>query len=1336
MSGGGSKKVTVGYWYKLLYHFGLVRGPVDAFLEFRAGDRTAWKGSLTQSGRISINQPGLWGGEESEGGLQGDLDVMFGEVDQGANDYLAAQLGADQPTYRGKLTAVWRGGRWGAMNPYPKKAAMKVRRILKGWDNDEPWYPEKAEIGLIPGNPLAVYFALDMSTSMEDLTSNGRTRMQNMQSAVSDALRFIRDVAVPAAGRVDVALIGWGDAPSMYNSFSRQAVNAQAIEQLINWLNSQYPVFSTYFPAGLHAMQAFFAAAPEGATKLVFFITDGIPVQLGQTPIQIAEAAAAMVAAQPGVLVHGINIGLTDTTYTAYVDNTPEDGVPVIQDGNPTALTSAIVNALRGALIGMNPAHILYDSLVAKDMQGEPAAMINEASWRAAADVFHSEGFGLCTTYGDSEDIEAFQQRICDVVGACMSQSMVDGLYYLDPIRAPQDVAGLPVIGADDIVEFSYEPSVLTEQTNQVSVKWFDPQEKIERTTAPLQALGAIQAAGGVIPAMREYPEIAIESLALRVAERELRAVSTPTARFKLSVNRRRILRPGQLFRLQYPAEGIADTVCIAADIEGGTLTSGIVRMTALQDVYSFPDSTYVAVENGLSVPGEEVPTASPVQRAFEAPYIELVASLSRADLSALPADSGALLTAAIRPTFGLNYLISSAAEGEEFTSSNTGDWCPSAIIDDEVEPDATVFTFSSSIDLQGVVVGSWALLGNEIVRVDALDLVGSVIEVGRGCADTVPGRYDAGTRILFCGDYVGMDGREYVAGDLVRAKLLTRTSSDQLALEAALQMTVPMAQRMFRPYPPAGVLINGLSYPAAVLSGLELSWFHRDRLLQDDRLIDVSMGHIGPEPGTTYTARLRRADSGAVIETHTGVTGSSVAFSTAYAGDVIAEVWSVRDGLESFQLFQHLFTYGIATPGDAYTPQVLSVTPSSIGSAVTALSIQMPAVVNPGDLLVVSVARSNTSNLTWPAGWLITTAFGQTSNSRIDGRCKVADGTEGGTVLTVTSATAAVAAAVVHRIAAGTFEPSVSRVITWGVGSTASPTLPSLAPFWDPRNTLYVALMGYAGSAVVTEHPQPEQQVAAIAGAGSTRTTLATSAFAGTGTDLFELGSYELSAATPSVVAGLAIRGVFNPISPEMVRAGGSISNASVSSFTVNIGAAAVGDLIILAVVRSGSISVSASGWSSIANAMRFGALARVKQIGDPDTVTVTFAGSSVYSCQVHVVKAGSYDGMPGGALVSTGTSSTPTAPGVTGAPELAGRHNLVLAYYMHATPPSATPIGWPHPRQRQSAYTASSSGVMYGTCTGVVIGNVAGPSQFTLANSVAWVGVSILIAGPAPAS
>lgn len=944
---GGSKSQVVGYWYRILGHYGLSKGPVDAFLELRGGDRTAWKGLLTSSGRIRVAAANLWGGKKSEGGLDGEMDLMFGEADQAPNDYLAAHLG-EQSAYRGKFTAVWRGGRYGAMNPYPKTLSFKFRRILQGWDDDTPWYPEKAPIPLVPAEPMALYFSLDISGSMETVTPNGKTRLANMKSAIVAALQVISDVVLSTDAEVDVIVVGWGTQPSTRTSLTRRRCTKADITALQGFVNGLASGYWTYFPAGLLDMPAFFSGAPEGAKKMVFFCTDGEPStsDSSMTSEQIAVAAGNLVKAQAGVSVYAMNIDLANTEFTEHVDNTPDDGVPVIAGDNPDAITNVIISGL-GGLIGMNPIHILYDSLTARDMQGEPTGLINEASFRAAADKCFAEGLGLCTTYvPDEEDIEQFQQRICDVTGANLTQSRVDGQYYVDLIRGDFDFDSLPVLTSDDVLEFSQEPSNLNEVTNQISVTWFDPQGKQERTTPPIQSMGAIMAAGGVIAETKSYPEIPTEGLALRVGGRDLLAKATPLSRFEILANHRPWKwRPGNYFRLQLPEEGIADMVCIVGEIDTGTFVDGRCRLKAIQDVFAFPDTVYVQPESGLAEPENPNPTSAPHQVILEAPYIELLASLSNADMAAFPIDAGGLLTIATRPSNGLNYSLYTAAEGESLADSGTAEWCPSAAVVEEAGFLDTAFTLTDGNDLNNVELGTWALWGSEIVRVDALNYVAGTVTLGRGCADTPPTSHLAGERLFFCGDWVGTDGREYVDGETVSAKLLTRTESDEQSLESAQLLIVEMDQRQYRPYPPGRLRINGEAYPDEVSDLVTLSYAHRDRIMQADKIIDTEFGSVGPEAGVTYSARLLRADSGSVLDQKSLVTLGEISLSTRYQGMVTAELWSVRDGLPSFQRhvasFMHLVTQ---------TLMQATVTVPSRGAALSGFPVYMDLASMPSE--------------------------------------------------------------------------------------------------------------------------------------------------------------------------------------------------------------------------------------------------------------------------------------------------------------------------------------------------------------------------------------------------
>lgn len=876
MSGGG-KKVTVGYWYRMLFGYGWCKGPIDAFLEMRGGGRTAWKGLVTQTSRIYVNALNLWGGEKREGGLQGYFDVQLGEADQGVNDYLQTRLGRDQPTYRGKAIGVWRGGRYGAMNPYPKRLEFKVRRILRGWDGDQPWYPEKAEIVILDGSIALLGRGWEYQV---ETFSEPNTVWDNFTPPTS----------------------GWqmgGDMPFTTNGMSGGKYWTPTRSNI--WLRRQIRVN--------------------------------------------ASGVTMHIAADNGcvVWVNGINVGSSNPT-NAPISNNQNN--PVSHQFTATGTVEVLVKAFAEVsitseagnlvtlaftgppLYGMNPAHILYDSLTASDMQGEPVGMINEVSFIAAADQLFQEGFGLCTTYDpDAETVEEFQQRICSVIGASLTQSRINGQYYLDLIR-DDDTEGLPIITADDIIELKWEPVPLTELVNQITVEWFDPERKEHRSTPPVQSLGAIRAAGRVIPEVMRYPEIPSETLALRVAARDLQARSTPLTRFTLTTNRRRgiwALRPGQRFRLQSPQDGFADIVCVLGDIDVGTLTSGRITIKAVQDVFGMPDTVYVEAEAGQAPPQNLPPAASPHQRLIEAPYVELVTNMSSSELAVFPEDAGVVMAMASQPLSGLNYSLWSGPEGTELEDNGSGDWCPVARVAEEADYLDTVLTLTSGSNLEDVVVGSWALWDEEIVRVDAIDPVTLTVTLGRGCADTVPHKHDANSLIYFCGDWGATDDVQYVDGETVTAKLLTRTSSAEQSIEEAAELAVEMSQRQQRPYPPAGVKVNSQDYPEEVFGDIVLSWAHRDRLMQSDKLIDACMPSVGPEPGTSYVAELYSAFGSVPLLVESGITGDTAPpLSPPGDGSYRIELYSERDGLPSWQRYSHVVNIGDGPPPDPHWNKVV----------------------------------------------------------------------------------------------------------------------------------------------------------------------------------------------------------------------------------------------------------------------------------------------------------------------------------------------------------------------------------------------------------------------------
>jgi len=971
--GGSSKSQTVGYWYKVLYHAGLGIGPIDAFLEFRGGDKPAWKGELTASGTIAINARNLWGGEKDQGGIVSGVDVMFGEAGQVPNAYLLANLGDQVPAWRGLATLVFKGGLYGAMNPYPQKASYKIRKILQGWDG-ECWYPETASIttdillsydaycaGADGGPDIDYRWAMSgnytaIGVSEPNIGHAGTMPLHARESVTSlsssqpplvhgtaDAASIKKGAALNSHragvlidGSETFSIGGWFRISGAENAVGLIKTNAGRDGyrcgihvRVIPDVADGYVIVSPSRGAS-GTNKTYSSAAGTFALNTINFVVVRV------TPAPNTEELVL------ALFVNGIEVPLTPSGADHAVDwnvsvGSEEKGVSFSSsDGQSNGsayggyddlfvhfglLTDEQIAEMdrrgRGAYQPsgwMNPAHVLYYARTNSDIGRESTANMNDASYRAAAETLYDERFGICTSFDPSqESLEEFEKRICKVIGGSVSRSIVDGQWYLDLARSDYVLEDLPILTDDDILDFSELSSTLDGGINSLSVTYFDPDLKEEITTPPAQALALIDSFG-TIHQTTEYLEIPDAQLAARVAERDLRATVTPTRVFDLVTTRKPYAwRPGQYFRLQGPKRGIADMVCIVGEKQTGTLKSGAIKLKASQDIYSLQSTAYVEIESGVDTRPSQIPVPITLQRAFEAPYIEIVQALSRADLAVLPDDAGYLLTVAKDPATSRDYTVRVAPDGVTYAETARGDWCPTAMIVEAAEYLDEAFTFTGGSRLDEVVLGQAALWDEEIVRVDALDMVAGAVTVARGCADTVPQLHAAGSRIWFYDDSAAVDVTEYTADEMIIVKLLTNTGSQRLADSAASAMSVDFDSRQARPYPPAYVQLDGAPYPAQLeLAGdLTVTAYHRNRLAQADQLFDQSIASIGPEPGTTYVVRNVDADTETETYLASGITDwPHTVPAASLAARNRLEVYSVRDGLESWQRQVREFEY------------------------------------------------------------------------------------------------------------------------------------------------------------------------------------------------------------------------------------------------------------------------------------------------------------------------------------------------------------------------------------------------------------------------------------------
>lgn len=898
--GGKSKKTTIGYRYYMSLHMAMCYGPVDAMLEIRAGDRTAWKGAVTGSSTIGIDARDLFGGDKREGGIVGLLDVMMGESTQAPNTYLTNKIGAGRPAYRGLFTTVFRGGSGGAIpiggfgsllmqyfglvinkggglitsnNPYIKPWAYQVRRIKKGWYGDNCWYPDKAPI-LIAGlnSPPKQTRYINIAGTASGI-GNGVTI-----SGLSpdDVVVFTKPLA--DAGLTWPAWSAWP---------SDDATTPPPPAPGHVWLN-RFQVTNAE-GSNVELLTSFYASSDEAALAVQSVL-----------PLQVSGS----------------------TSYTVWIyDPNPSDN----RQG------MSIKAQIYPGLTAMNPAHIVYECLTNPEWgMGYDAGIIDDASFRAAADTFFNEGLGLCIQWVKQDSIESFIQLVLDHAGANLVEDRRTLLWKLIPLRGDYDIETLPVFsdapeaGQGRIIDLErFERSSLPDATNELSVTYTDYKTGKDGSIT-VQNLAAVQGAGRVISQSRNYPGIPTPELALRTALRDLRALTSGLAKVQMAVDRSGYdLLPGSVFRWSWSPDGIESMVLRVVNIDYGSLTDGRVRLECVEDVFGLPATTYGKVEPVGWVEPDISAQPSPAVLAFEAPYRELVQTIGRSEAQSLPQETGYVGAVAARaPGVNLSYQLYTRTGTDDYADSGSGEWTPTGTLQADIGPTATSITLTAASDLEQVGLGETAMLGSdeaaEIVRVDGI--TDSTITIARGCLDTVPRSWPAGTRFWGYDQYTASATTEYTDGETVDVKALTRTASDLLDETLAPGDSVVMASRAARPYPPGKLRItdtvaSNVAYPSECIGALTVSWAHRDRLLQDDQVIDASEASIGPEAGTTYNVRFYL--DGVLQSTQAGISGtSSTSYTMPANGLGRVEVEAVRDGLTSWQAAFADFQY-YASPYD-----------------------------------------------------------------------------------------------------------------------------------------------------------------------------------------------------------------------------------------------------------------------------------------------------------------------------------------------------------------------------------------------------------------------------------
>lgn len=109
----------------------------------------------------------LWGDwiYGGQGGVAGDMDILYGEDDQALNSYLQTKLGSSQPYYRGFVSIVFKEPFYIGVAPTIRPIAVLGKRTDQFCDHSTMWHSTKAAIGSLNDmNPVHIVYELLTST--------------------------------------------------------------------------------------------------------------------------------------------------------------------------------------------------------------------------------------------------------------------------------------------------------------------------------------------------------------------------------------------------------------------------------------------------------------------------------------------------------------------------------------------------------------------------------------------------------------------------------------------------------------------------------------------------------------------------------------------------------------------------------------------------------------------------------------------------------------------------------------------------------------------------------------------------------------------------------------------------------------------------------------------------------------------------------------------------------------------------------------------------------------------------------------------------------------------
>lgn len=483
-----------------------------------------------------------------------------------------------------------------------------------------------------------------------------------------------------------------------------------------------------------------------------------------------------------------------------------------------------------------NPAYIIYELLTDRKFGAAiPKNLIDGQSFIDAAHVLQTESFGLSLVIDSASSAGQVISELQKVIQASLVDDPKTGKIMLKLVRSDYDPADLFEINETNIRAVSdYTSGSLDTAINEVRVKYLAREFEYQERTAIAQNNGLRVHKGDVETKTISMFQISNQSIAAKVAQRELVASSSPMKTCTVECTRALSdVLVGDVLKMSWRVLGIEQQIMRVTSVDLGRPGDGAIRMTLAQDVFGVFNSVYANAESAWEKPSFE-PVNVTNYKVIDAPAIladgmtnaalvlaERTASAMDYKLMVKRATDSAYLDAGIHmftPVFKLNQALNVG----EFSMGSLSISGETAELDQFTSDDAAggmgLFLIDSAAGMEWIYCQGFKIeAGNVILNT-----------VKRGIFNTLPVSHVANSRVWAVGDAHGVAKISFTPSSAVSMKLLVRTLTRRQTEAQASGISTALNGSNNDPWRPGNVMVNGKS--SGKISGeATITWKKRD---------------------------------------------------------------------------------------------------------------------------------------------------------------------------------------------------------------------------------------------------------------------------------------------------------------------------------------------------------------------------------------------------------------------------------------------------------------------------------------------------------------------------